>query len=265
MYFKQPSARELKFSEWMLSPWRRWTRPHFRGMENVPDERPLLFVGNHTLYGILDVPFLFFELYREHGIFLRSLAHKFHYRVPGWRDALSHFGAVEGTRENCGALMDQGECVLVFPGGGREVSKRKGEKYELIWGERLGFVKMAIQHQCTIVPFASVGVEDMFDIIFDGHQLMRSPLGPLLEELKLHPELMFPISKGMGPTPLPRPERIYMQIMEPIQMAPFDGCEEDEEVLRQVRGLVHGAISRGIDELKHYRETDPHRYLDAIV
>ena len=37
--------------------------------------------------------------------------------------------------------MERGEAILVFPGGGREVMKRKDEDYVLIWKERLGFVR----------------------------------------------------------------------------------------------------------------------------
>jgi hypothetical protein len=36
--------------------------------------------------------------------------------------------------------------VLVFPGGGREVTKRKGEAHKVIWKERTGFARMAIEH-----------------------------------------------------------------------------------------------------------------------
>jgi 1-acyl-sn-glycerol-3-phosphate acyltransferase len=55
--------------------------------------------------------------------------------------------------------MRRGELVTVFPGGGREVNKRKNEQYKLVWKNRLGFARLAIQHGYPIVPFASVGAE----------------------------------------------------------------------------------------------------------
>jgi 1-acyl-sn-glycerol-3-phosphate acyltransferase len=51
--------------------------------------------------------------------------------------------------------MEDGRSILVFPGGGREVTKRRGEKYRLIWGERMGFARMAIECGYPIVPVAS--------------------------------------------------------------------------------------------------------------
>jgi 1-acyl-sn-glycerol-3-phosphate acyltransferase len=57
-----------------LRPWRWIFRPVFHGLDHIPAERPLLFVGNHTLYGIIDMPLLFEELWKRRRIFPRGLA-----------------------------------------------------------------------------------------------------------------------------------------------------------------------------------------------
>ncbi len=74
-------------------------------------------------------------------------------------------GAVLGTRANCAALMRSGAHILVFPGGAREVFKHKGEAYQLIWKERYGFVRLAIEHGYTITPYATAGAEEAFDVL----------------------------------------------------------------------------------------------------
>ena len=56
---------------------------------------------------------------------LRSLGEHPHYRIPVWRRLLSNLGTVNGTRENTRQLLADGEAVLVFPGGGREVARRR--------------------------------------------------------------------------------------------------------------------------------------------
>ncbi|MGE5441823.1 MAG: hypothetical protein ACM3Q0_02020, partial [Bacteroidota bacterium] len=58
--------------------------------------------------------------------------------------------------------------IVVFPGGGREVARRKGEQYKLIWKARTGFVRMAIRYGYPVVPFAQVGADDAFDILVDA-------------------------------------------------------------------------------------------------
>lgn len=164
--FVQPSPRLMKG---VLSLQRAWHRPAFFGVEQLDASRPALFVGNHTIYGVLDMP-LFINGLHQKGILVRGLADRGHFMVPGYRDLLSRLGAVVGTRENCSALMTGGAHVLVYPGGAREVFKRKGEAYRLIWKERLGFVRMAVEHGYPIVPFGAVGAEDCYDVLYDGEE-----------------------------------------------------------------------------------------------
>jgi hypothetical protein len=42
------------------------------------------------------------------------------------------------------------------PGGAGEVFKGRGQDYKLLWKERLGFARMAIEFGYPIVPFAAV-------------------------------------------------------------------------------------------------------------
>ena len=54
--------------------------PVVRGAENIPDglvePRGVLFVGNHTRFGLYDLPFLMMELHlRGHNVRALSLAH----------------------------------------------------------------------------------------------------------------------------------------------------------------------------------------------
>jgi 1-acyl-sn-glycerol-3-phosphate acyltransferase len=258
--FERPSKREIERVLALAAPWAWYTRPKVVGVENVPDDqRPLLFVGNHTLGGVLDAPLMFVALYRHKDIFLRSLGDHLHFKIPGWREGMARWGVVDGTRENCAALMKAGECVLVFPGGGREVAKRKGEKYKLVWKKRTGFARMAIEHGCTVVPFAAVGVEDALDVIFDADQLMDSPLGVPIRRLGLRTDVIPPIMRGIGPTMFPRPQRYYFQFRPAISTQSLAGKHTDDDVCWTLREEIRGEIERGIEELREIRQRDPRR------
>ena len=63
--FKPPPLAMLRL--W-LAPARAWHRPSFLGVEHVDPSHPTMFVGNHTLYGVQDVPHIQYELLRVHGI-----------------------------------------------------------------------------------------------------------------------------------------------------------------------------------------------------
>jgi hypothetical protein len=246
---------------WLALP-QAWHRPWFTGLENVDPSRPALFVGNHTLYGVLDVPHLVHELYRVHGIYPRALGDRVHFIVPLWRDLLSRLGCVPGTRANCAALMRAGRHVLVFPGGAREALKRKGEAYRLIWKDRIGFVQMAAAHGYPIVPFAAVGAEEAYRIAIDAGEIMASPLGALLRATGLAKkylrggEELPPLSRGLGPTLIPRPERFYFSFGKPIATARCRDSVDDPDAMRALRDKVQMSIEKQLRELQQVRDRD---------
>lgn len=256
------SDSELRALYSLTKPWRLWTgEPVIRGLEHVPRERPLLFVGNHTLYGLLDSCFFFWVLYEKTGIFLRGLGDRAHFRFPLWRDLFGRYGVVEGSPPTCARLFEAGQCVLVFPGGAREAAKRKGERYKLLWKERAGFARIAIQHGVTIVPFAAVGAEDQYRIVLDADDLAAGPLGALVARLGLRDDLLFPVVRGLGPTLVPRPERLYFEICPPITTRALAGAHADETSCWELRERVRVAVEAGIASLLREREADPRRTL----
>ena len=257
--------RDIKVVGKQLAPLQALLQPYFEGMEHIPTSRPLMFVGNHTIYGVLDVPFLYLELNKVLGICLRPLGDHIHFKIPLWRDFISRLGVVEGDREACRQLLEDGQCVLVFPGGAREVAKRRGEKYQLQWGQRLGFVKMALATGCTIVPFAALGADDAYDIVVDADDVMASPLGMLLSRLGVREDALLPISKGLGGTGVPRPERLYFKFMKPVATQAFKGGVDDEALCRNIRQEVADRINEGIRSLQAFRESDPKRSLRLRV
>ncbi len=251
----------------LLQPLKRWLSPVAFGLEHLPRNGPVLLVGNHTIYGLLDIPMLGLEVYEATGRVPRGLGDHNHFAVPLWRDLLRNLGAVDGNRENCAALLRAGEMVLVFPGGGREVMKHKAERYKLIWKERIGFAKLAIEHGTPIVPFASVGVEDMFEIVTDADELLRSPVGDLLRGLGItdqpwfrNGEIIPPVTKGRGPASIPRLERQYFLFGEPIPTAHLVGSHEDRDACLEIRKVVQDAVEAQIAKLLEVRANDPERY-----
>ena len=144
-----PSAEEIRRALRLMEPIRKIINPKVYGIDNVPHQRALL-VGNHTVMGMLDSPLMCAELW-EHGIIVRSLGDHAHFKIPMWRDVLTACGVVDGTRAITSELMRRGEVILVYPGGGREVAKRKGERYQLIWKERMGFARLAMR-SCRSPP-----------------------------------------------------------------------------------------------------------------
>ena len=168
--------------------------------------------------------------------------------------------------------MLRGEHVLVFPGAGREMYRRKGEQHKLFWKNRTGFVRLALRYGYPIVPFAQVGADDAFDILVDGDDIMKSPLGTLLERTGLAKlllgggESIFPISRGLGLTAFPRPERFYFSITEPIDTSKHAGKDDDDSIVYEIRDRVRDSIRDEIARLRDYKKRDRETsYLRRII
>jgi 1-acyl-sn-glycerol-3-phosphate acyltransferase len=253
--------------EKLLQPVKGWLSPVALGLDHVPREGPVLLAGNHTIYGVLDVPMLALAVYEATGRVARGVGDHAHFAIPIWRDLLQSLGAFDGNRENCAAMLRAGEMLLIFPGGGREVMKRKGEFYKLLWKERIGFVRLAIETGASIVPFASVGVEHMFEVVGDADDLLRSPVGDLLRATGItrrswfrKGELIPPITRGRGPASVPRLERQYFLFGEPIPTGSLAGRQDDAETCLAVRRSVQQRVESQIAMLLEVRSKDPDRY-----
>ena len=255
-----PAERDIDRLVSLVEPLRRVVRPKLYGIEHLPEDGALL-VGNHTIYGFLDLPFMMAELWRERRLAIRGLGEHAHYAVPVWRDLLKVGGMVRGTRDNVRELMRRRETILVFPGGSREVNKQRGQRYQLLWRERIGFARLALEFGYPIVPFAAVGAEEMVDILVDENTPIYGVLARRYEQL-----LGFPpprIVRGVGPTPIPRPERLYFWFGEPIDTTRFGDDGADTAAARALRDEVKEAILLAIQFLRDERDQDPSRGIVA--
>lgn len=242
----------------LLEPFSRISQPKLYGIENLPADGSLM-VGNHTIYGFLDLPFMMAEIWKRRRIAIRGLGEHAHYAVPIWREILTVGGMVRGTRDNVRALMRERQTVLVFPGGAREVNKRRGQQYQLLWRERIGFARLAIEYGYPVVPFAAVGADEMLDVAVDQNTPIYGQFARLYERFMGFPTP--PVVRGVGPTPIPRLERLYFWFGEPIDPGRFGSRFDDSDAARALRDEVKGAILEGIQFLRDERDQDPNRSL----
>src|SRR5262249_8041939 len=107
----------------------------------------------------------------------------------------------------------------------------------------------------------AIGIEDALDILVDADEIMASPLGPLLQKVGVRQDIIMPLVRGIGPTPLPRLERLYFHFAPPITTREYGGAHEDTERCQELRDRVHAAVLGGIEHLVETRAADPERDL----
>jgi len=241
---------------------RRWFYPEFLGLWELDLSRPALFVGNHTMFGLTDAPLMIEHLYTQYGVMLRGLGDRGHFNVPYWGEFLERNGMVLGTPDNCAALMRSGQHVLVFPGGGREVMRRKGEAYRLIWKQRAGFARLAVEHGYDIIPFGSVGPDESYRILLDANEVQGSKAWQWLSrrlplaDMTRGGDMIPPLVRGIGPSLVPRPQRYYFGFSPRIATAHLQGRAQDKDVIWELREQVARAVEQQIARLLQYRAED---------
>lgn len=239
------------------------------GLGALPEQEdgPILYVGNHQTLA-LDLGILCEQFIKEKGIMLRGLAHPLIFQGGQTTDRgqnsfaqfLVEFGAVPVNARNLAKLLQNGESVLLFPGGVREAYRRKGEEYQLFWPERSEFVRMAAKYGATIVPFAAIGVDDSLEILVDGEELQRTPvLGDIVtaRTAQLPRARLSEEESLVAPIALPKlpPQRSYFLFQRPITLRVEDA--NDREKCDSVYRDVKASVEEGLCYLLRRRGEDP--------
>jgi 1-acyl-sn-glycerol-3-phosphate acyltransferase len=140
--------------------YRHYFRVETRGIERVPSGGVLL-VANHAGQFAYDGAMLTIAmlLEAEPPRLARGMGEYFLWKVPWMGITASRIGTLVGTPENCIAMLEAGECVMVFPEGARGANKPFRKRYQL---QRfgLGFMRLALQAGVPIVPVGIVGSEE---------------------------------------------------------------------------------------------------------
>jgi 1-acyl-sn-glycerol-3-phosphate acyltransferase len=204
------------------------------GLENLPNGRALL-VANHA-FGC-DIVFPMSAIWRATRRPLWALGEHAWWRFPFLRRAAVAIGTVDGTQANCARLLEAEQLVVVLPGGLREAVKPRELRYRLMWGSRYGFVRAAIRHRAPLVPLASIGADELFDLVGDAFARGR--------KWTKH-ELPLPRPKGLFPLPHLVPLRFVLG--RPIPPIAPPSAADDPEILRRARLEIEGALHELIDE-----------------
>lgn len=244
-------------------------RPFADGLEHLPRDGRFLLVGNHTQSGTEGflIPYL---VRREIGTLVRPLTDRRFATMPGpAADLLAACGATVGSPESAGELMRHDQTILVFPGGGREIAKFKGEENTLRWQDRAGFARISAEHDYPIVPAGLIGGDDVYRSLTSRDGLFGRFSQSIAKALGAPGDMAMPLLRGIGPTLIPRPQRMYLRFAEPIDTARPAGVSAPEwaDTVKQRTQTSLEAILTDLQEIRAgdpYRELNPLAWRDAV-
>src|SRR5215203_3206470 len=165
--------RETLPGLWMLAS--LYFRAEVRDLEHIPEEGPVLLVGNHSGGNVTPDTSVFtlaFSTYFGVERRFHQLAHNLVLSMPGlgW---LRKYGTVAATPGNAERALDEGAALLVYPGGDYEVHRPTWESGRVDFDGRKGFLKLALRHDVPLVPVVSVGGQETALFLTRGEGLAK--------------------------------------------------------------------------------------------
>jgi 1-acyl-sn-glycerol-3-phosphate acyltransferase len=238
---------------WLLSS--LWFRGEVRGLGNVPEDGPVLLVGNHSGGNVSpDTAVLTLAFSTYFGVERRfyQLAHNLVLSMPGL-GFLRRYGTVAASPENAERALRSGAAVLVYPGGDREAHRPSWERNTVDFGGRKGFVRLALERDVPIVPVVAIGGQETALFLSRGETLSRLLGLDRRLRLKVLPvSIAAPWGLNVGDMlgHIPLPAKITIEVLPAIH-------------LRERFGV--GGAEIDVDEVYDHVTTTMQETLDALA
>ncbi|MGK8523876.1 1-acyl-sn-glycerol-3-phosphate acyltransferase [Nocardia asteroides] len=237
---------------WLLV--RLYFRAEVRGLERVPEEGPVLLVGNHSGGNVspetLVTTLAFVRRFGPHRPFFQ-LAHDLVMAYPVIGSLLRRFGTINADPGHAERALRDGAAVLVYPGGDWEVHRPTWEEDRIDFAGRTGFLRLAWNERVPIVPVVNIGAQQSELVLTRGDRIARLLRLDRMLRLKVFPiSLALPWGLDIGDLAghLPLPSKITVEFLDPIDLRAALGPELDlGAAYEHVTGTMQRALTR-LDE-----------------
>jgi 1-acyl-sn-glycerol-3-phosphate acyltransferase len=177
------------------------------------------------------------------------------FRIPVFGPMIKKFGAIPASRENARLVLESGFPLLVCPGGDVDSLKPFSKRHVVDFGERRGFIKLAIERQVPIVPVVSVGAHEVCVILNDGRKMAKALKLDRLLRVKTAP-LSFGFPNGLGIAGLgsiPLPSKVTLRVLAPIHLGEPPSAAKDPDRVERAYELVRQTMQVAVDDLSARR------------
>jgi len=250
-------AQVAPFIQWFCEKYYRLT---VEGLESVPSGKALI-VGNHnsgtSFYEAIGVGAHWY-IHKGVGEIVHSLAHDAIMELPVVKNIMLRLGTLHASHQSAREAFARGRKVQVFPGGNLEAFRSYKHRDRIVFGNRKGFVRLAIREQVPIVPAVFVGGHEGFFIINDGQEVVKK-LGlkkiPILRSDTWPLMLTFPWGLVWGPMAhIPLPTKCTTRFLEPITVDHYSPEDEfNPEALQDIYDQVVNTMQAHLTKMSAER------------
>jgi 1-acyl-sn-glycerol-3-phosphate acyltransferase len=232
---------------WLLSTF--YFRAEVRDLGNVPADRPVLLVGNHSGGNVIVDTFIFslaFSTYFGVERPFHQLAHNLAIAWPFAGEMLRKSGTMSASHEHAERALDAGAPVLVYPGGDWETHRPSWESGKVDFAGRKGFIRLALDAGVPIVPVVSIGGQETALFLSRGGGLAKALRLDKLLRLKVLPiSIAMPWGLNVGDFAghIPLPAKITIEVLPPIDLEREFGPDPDvDEVYAHITAQMQEAL-----------------------
>ena len=233
---------------WLLTT--IYHRAEVTGFEKVPEDGPVLFVGNHSGGNMTPDSMVFMLAFNTYFGVERPVYALAHSLVTSWPvvgSLAQKWGIITAGPKAARAALSTGASVLVYPGGDVETHRPWTARHEIRFDGRRGFLRLAKEAKVPIVPVVSVGGQDTFFPLTDGQGLAKLLRLDRLARLKVLPiSLALPWGLNVGDFlgHMPLPAKIRMEVLDPIDVNDRFGDDADsEEAYDYITGRMQESLT----------------------
>jgi 1-acyl-sn-glycerol-3-phosphate acyltransferase len=231
-----------------------------QGWQHVPDA-PVMVVSNHSggttipdVWGFLAAWYQNFGVHRP----IHPMAHEVILATQATGEYFARRGVLRGSRDLAHAVLtDWRRDLMVMPGGDVDTWRPYSKRYEVRFGGRTGYARLALQARVPIVPLAHSGAHETLIVLSDGRRLARALHLPELARASIWPvHLSLPWGLAVGPWPhIPIPAlfryRLGPALPPPAALGP--GEEPSDDLVAEYDRNVQAAVQGMLDSLKETR------------
>jgi 1-acyl-sn-glycerol-3-phosphate acyltransferase len=252
----QPEAvREtVRRLRWLFGE-RRYFRLEVRGIDQMPPA-PTLVVSNHsggtTIPDVWGFGVLWYRAFSADRP-LHLMAHDMILATAATRRFFGRRGVLRGSRGLAESVLTEWRRdLMVMPGGDLDTWRPYSQRYEVRFGGRLGYARLALRAGVPIVPVANAGAHETLMVLSDGRRLARALRLPQLARASIWPvHLSLPWGVAVGPWPhLPLPVRLRYRLGAPIQLADQPLRDPPDDLVRELDERVRRAIQDQLHALR---------------
>jgi 1-acyl-sn-glycerol-3-phosphate acyltransferase len=214
----------------LLEILRKYFRMEIEGAENIPRRGAVIIAPNHSGFSGFDAFLLGHIVQQEAKRVPRVLTHHFWFLTETTAIPATKMGFTEATYENGVNALKKGNAIVLFPEGEQGNFKPTSERYQLQEFKR-GFVRMAIESQCPIVPAVVLGAEET-------HINLTQ-----LKFTKFLKGTVIPLPLNI----LPLPAKWRIRFLEPIHLPYKPSAIEDSELMHEIAQDIQEKMQAAVE------------------